>query len=133
MATRLQNEKRIKFYIPKAWWIIANVRGWDFLLLHGEDIKAWNGIPYYGVDRADARYTLLLQTINKSYHYMCCAHHHSHAEIDRPVGEKLINGAWPGGSMYSYKSLNTSSVPSQLFFGVHERKGITWRYKLTMV
>ncbi len=133
IQARLRNEKRVRFHIPKAWWTIANVRGWDFLLLHGEDIKAWNGIPYYGIDRADARYTLLLQTIKKSYHYMCCAHHHSHAEIDRPVGEKLINGAWPGGSMYSYKSLNTSSVPSQLFFGVHERKGVTWRYKLTMV
>jgi transposase-like protein len=132
IEARLRNEKRITFDIPKSWWRIAQVRGWKFLLTHGDDIRAWRGFPYYGVDRADANYTLLLQSINESYEYFVCGHHHNRAEFDRPKGEKIVNGAWPGGSIFSLKKLNTASEPSQLFFGVHERKKITWRYKLLM-
>ncbi len=133
IQSRLQNEERITFNIPKAWWLIEEVLGHRFLLLHGDDIRAWQGIPYYGIDRADARYTLLFQSIDESYDYFVCGHHHNAASIDRPVGEKIVNGAWPGGSIFSLKKLNVSSVPNQLFFGVHPNKGITWRYKLSLL
>jgi hypothetical protein len=133
LKVTLENEERITFNIPKAWWLIEDVLGHKFLLQHGDDIRGWQGLPYYGIDKADSRYTLLLQSINESYDYFVCGHHHNAASIDRPVGEKIVNGAWPGGSMFSLKRLNVSSVPNQLFFGVHPNKGITWRYKLSLL
>ena len=133
MEERLRNQARIKFYIPKSWWTLLEVRGHSFLLLHGDDIRAWNSLPYYGIDRADARWTKMLQVNQLSYEYMLIGHHHNSATIDSPVGEKIVNGCWPGGSQYSLKQLNTSSKPSQWFFGVHERRGISWRYKIDLV
>jgi len=126
------SQPRISWEIPQAWWHIANVQGHNFLLLHGDDIKAWNGIPFYGVQRADGRYTKLMGSQQITYEYMAIGHFHNPAEIDSVGGELLINGAWPGVSMFSLKTLNTMSLPSQFLFGVSRRRGVTWRYKVAL-
>ena len=132
MAEKLKNQERIRFHIPKSWFMLVGIFDWHFLLMHGDDIKSWNAIPYYGFDRADARWTKLLQARGQKFDYFLIGHHHNQAQIDSPVGEKIVNGCWPGGSQYSLKSLNTANRPSQLFFGIHPRHGITWRYKLNL-
>ena len=112
--------------------MLVGIFDWHFLLTHGETIKSWNAIPYYGFDRADARWTKLLQARGQKFDYFLIGHHHNQAQIDSPVGEKIVNGCWPGGSQYSLKSLNTANRPSQLLFGIHPRHGITWRYKVNL-
>jgi len=46
--------------------------------------------------------------------------------------EAIINGAFPGGSEYSLRKHYEASDPSQLFFGIHPRRGMTWRYKIKL-
>ena len=130
MRDLTQNHPRITYRIPKSWWAIEEVLGWRFLCTHGEDIKSWNSIPYYGIDRADARYTKLMGANEMPYHYFVVGHFHNAADIDAVGGEKIVNGAWPGASPFSLKVLQTASRPSQMFFGVSPKKGITWRYRL---
>lgn len=131
-ARTAEYRDRLTWYIPKAWFDLVDVQGWNFLLLHGEDIKSWNSIPYYGIDRADARWTKLLQRRGEMYHYLVMGHFHSQAQLDNVLGEKIVNGAWPGMSMFSLKKLQIANRPSQLFFGVHPNKGKTWTYKLSL-
>lgn len=130
IEAKLQNYKQVKFNIPLSWWYLDTIKGWNFLLLHGEDIKAWNGLPYYGIDRADAKWTKLLQSIGKQYTYMELGHFHSPSELSSVTGEKIINGCWPGGSMFALKALATSGRPRQNMFAIHEEKGMTWRYPI---
>lgn len=126
----LENYKdRIEWVIPKSNWTIANVKDHNFLLLHGDTIKGWNGLPYYGIDRADSRLTKMLAAHGKSFRYLCLGHHHNPADIDSPNGEKILNGTMVGGSDFSINLLHTSSRPSQWFLGVND-SGITWRYKI---
>jgi hypothetical protein len=127
---KLQNYKKIKFNIPLSWWYLDTIKGWNFLMLHGDDIKAFNGIPYYGIDRADAKWTQLLASKGLSYTYMELGHFHSASELSTVNGEKIMNGCWPGGSMFSLKSLMTSGRPRQNMFGVHPERGATWRYPI---
>lgn len=123
---------RIIWTIPKSNWHLTEVNGQDFLLLHGETIKGWNGIPYYGIDRADSRFTKMLSGFGKSYRYLCLGHHHNPGDVDSPNGEKILNGTMVGGSLFSINMLHTSSRPSQWFFGIHKKKGITWRHKIIL-
>jgi hypothetical protein len=133
LEAKLQNFKQIKWHITQSWWLTHEIFNWRFLMLHGDDIKGWNGLPYYGIDRADAKYTMLLAAKKQMiYHYLCLGHFHSATQLDRPIGEKIINGCWPGGSILALKALVTSSQPSQNLFGVHEEHGITWRFKLNL-
>ncbi len=130
IQTKLQNYKQIEFEIPLSWWLLTTIQGHNFLLLHGDDIKAWNGIPYYAIDRADAKWTMLLGANDLYYEYMEMGHFHAETELPRVRGEKLINGCWPGGSIFALKSLVTSGRPSQKLFGVHGDNGKTWSYNL---
>ena len=129
----LQNYKeRIEWTIPKSNWILQNVLGNGFLLLHGDTIKGWNGIPYYGIDRADSRLTKMLQAHGKTYTYLCLGHHHNPGDVDSPNGEKILNGTMVGGSNFSINQLHTTSRPSQWFFGINKIEGISWRYKILL-
>lgn len=132
MQQRLSQNPRINMEIPLTWWQTKTINGFDFLFLHGEDIKAWNGIPYYRIDRADARYTKLLQMQKAGFHYFCIGHHHNQAQIDSPVGEKIVNGNWVGGTGFSLKQIMTSSIPSQLLFLVHPQKGKSITQKIRL-
>lgn len=130
VEAKLQNFKKIVFDVAISWWLIDEIQGHKFLLLHGDDIRAWNGLPFYGIKRADANWTLMLQSVNKEYEYMELGHFHDMANLPRPKGEILINGSWIGGSMFSMKNMMTTSQPCQLLFGVHPEKGISWRYPI---
>ncbi len=130
IEARLQNYTRIKFNIPKSWWFVDTIQGWNFLMLHGDDIKSWNGIPYYGIDRADAKWTKLLLSKGITYNYLELGHFHSPSELHSVTGETIINGCWPGGSMFALKSLVTSGRPRQNLFAVHPDEGKTWSYPI---
>lgn len=123
---------RIEWNIPKSNWTLSEVNGQSFLLLHGDTIKGWNGLPYYGIDRADSKLTNMLASKGKYFRYLCLGHHHNPADIDSPGGEKILNGTMVGGSDFSINQLHTSSRPSQWFFGVDRKRGITWRHKILL-
>ena len=127
---RLANYDRVKWNIPLSWWYLDTIQGHNFLLLHGDDIKAWNGVPYYGIDRADAKWTQLLNSKGLHYDYMELGHFHSPSELARVSGEKIINGCWPGGSIFALKALVTSGRPRQNLFAVHPERGKTWSYPI---
>jgi hypothetical protein len=123
-------QDRIKFNIPQSWWYVDEIQGWNFLLLHGDDIRSWNGLPYYGIDRADAKWSQLLNANGIQFDYMEMGHFHAPTELPRIRGEKFINGCWPGGSILALKSLVTSSRPCQRLFAVHPERGVAWRYPI---
>ena len=130
LKARLAGQPRISIEPVKSWWTIEQVRNSKFMLTHGDNIKAWNTIPYYGFDRADARQTMLLQGRDLEYNYWLTGHHHNPASVDRPNGgERIINGAFPGGSIYSARELTTASQPSQTLLFVGDKR-VDWIEKL---
>lgn len=129
LKARLSNQSRIHIDVPRSWWTIKRIRNSRFLMTHGDNVKAWNSIPYYGFDRADARQTMLMQSKGLQYDYWLTAHHHNPASIDRPFGERIINGAFPGGSVFSTHQLNTASQPAQTLLFVGDKR-VEWQEKL---
>lgn len=132
LRERLRNNKRIEFTIPNSWFLIADILGWRFLIHHYDVVKSWMNLPYYGLDRYDRNFSRVLQAKGMSYDYMIGGHFHNYANVETPVGEWIINGAWPGASYYSLRDLAVASRPSQLFLGVHPDHGLSWRYKVDL-
>jgi len=129
LSLMLQQQKRIKFNVHVPFWGMKNIKGHDFLMLHGDDIRSWAGIPWYGINRAIANLREVLMNIGKgSFRYTCLAHFHNTGDLEANYGERLINGAWTGCDPFSLEALFSSSQPRQQFFGVNETRGITWRY-----
>lgn len=134
MQSELKNFDNITWQITKSWWQIDTIYGYNFLMFHGDDIKSWQGIPYYGIDRAAKNYHELLELLGLKYNYLEIGHFHVPSELSGVTTEKFINGCWPGGSLYSMKGLVTANYPVQKLFAVHPTQGVTYRYpiKLTL-
>lgn len=124
---------RIQWTIPETWFAIQEIQGWRFLVHHYDVVRGWMGLPFYGLDRYDRNFSRLLHAHGQDYHYMVGGHFHTFADVETPVGEWIINGAWPGASYHSLRNMAVGSRPSQIMFGVHPKHGITWRYKIDLM
>lgn len=132
LRLELADQENITFDIPKSFWHLVEVEGHTFLLLHGDNIKSWNGIPWYGIERAMLRLTTLLASQRRFFDYACVAHFHNAGALDRVNGELILNGSLPGGNEFSIGALFASTMPRQVIFGVHPEHGKTWSYGIDL-
>ena len=129
MKERLQKFSNVEVHISKSWWMLVERMKHSFLLVHGDDIRAWMGIPYYGIERSESRYQKMLGRTGEGFHYFCCGHHHQEAAIKSRI---FANGSWVGGSEFSIKTLQAASAPTQLLFSVHPVFGVTWERNIQL-
>lgn len=128
----LANNDQIKCNFPKSFFIVKEISGWNFLVMHGDTIRSWMGIPWYGIERTMHKLGDLLQSKGTNIHYRVLGHFHNTGELDKKPGEIIINGSVIGGTEYSLMALSGFERPTQLFFGVHKEIGATWRYPLRL-
>ena len=127
----LSNYPKITFNILRSFYGITDIEGWKFLFFHGNYIKSWAGIPWYGISRAASNFKAVLAGFGKSFLYMVMAHIHTNANFDTPGGgEIIVNGTWKGGDEYALGALSLVADPKQQLFGVNKKVGITWRFPL---
>jgi len=126
MTDGLEN---VRYDFPRTWWRVVNSMGRGFLMVHGDDVRGSSGIPFYGAERAEGR---LRGMIPEEFDYLLLGHHHRTCIFETNRGEVIFNGNWVGGSTYSLKQHMSTSKPSQLMWGVSEKTGVTWRYKLLL-
>jgi len=127
-----QKAKNIEFIIPKSFFALDEIYNYKFLLLHGDSIRSWNSIPFYGIQRTVTRFKEILANQGKFLNYVCLGHFHNTGMLQTVSGEILLNGSLVGGTEYSLGSLTMVNDPYQLLFGVHKNKGITFRYNIKL-
>jgi hypothetical protein len=97
-------------------------------LHHGDKVKSFMGLPYYGLERAASRWTGLHQQFFK---YIMVGHWHNPAAWDTNSGaEIIVNGSFFTGSAYSVNDLGLATPAAQWAFFLHRERGITARYKV---
>ena len=119
MALRLKNQSNIHFHIPEAFWTIRDVLGTKFFLMHGDGVKSWNSIPWYGVDRVTKS---LLDMVGRDVMFDRVAMGHFHNPVDTESWH--INGSFKGGDEYSIGAVYAAGRPSQTMLYVHPEMGV---------
>jgi len=127
-----QSYPAITFTIPKSFYHVTDIEGKKFLFFHGNNIKGWNGIPWYGISRTASNFQAVLAGHGLSYDYMVLSHFHQSGMVDAVKGEFIMNGTWKGGDEYALGALSVVANPRQFLFGVHPKRGITWRYAMSL-
>jgi len=122
----------IEFIIPEAFSVCLDIEGWGFAVSHGDDVRSWNGIPWYGLERKTRRLAALNAAQGRKIDYYCFGHFHNPAMQAALNGETIINGAWVATSPYVYESLSTFNEPSQWLHGVHKNFGVSWRLNMRL-
>lgn len=130
--------RRIRFAYAESWWMLVERLGVRFLSIHGQQVRAWNQLPYYGLERARQRYVNLIQqhlppsSGPVTFDVLLCGHHHTPAFIETSSGPILLNGCWPGGSKFSAEVMQAASPPAQWVFEITEGLGLSglWNVQL---
>lgn len=117
----------IDFLVPNAFSVNIMINDVGFNLSHGDDIRGYQGIPFYGMVRRQKNLIALNSLTGNKVKYYCMGHHHVAASLADIDGELLINGAWVGTDSYAYNSFAGYREPSQWIHGVNPKYGITWR------
>lgn len=123
MKDRLSCHKNISINISDTWWMCIERMGHRFYITHGDDIKSWMNIPFYGAQRSAGRVQRLVR-----HDWFIVGHHHTQAQFDNV----LMNGSWVGGSEFSLKAMQVGGLPTQLMFMLHPKKGITCKYDIQL-
>ena len=117
----LCNVPNVTLNVPNSPRMIIEIMGRRHLLTHGDNMKSWGGIPFYGFDRAKARFSELFQDAGEQFDYIHIGHFHQTAALR---GKQFMNGCWPGGSQFSIDVMQVGSIPTQQFHAVHPVHGI---------
>jgi hypothetical protein len=128
--TSLKDIPSIRFHIPESYVVMYSLEGWNFLQTHGHEIKSWNQIPYYGIDRFGRNINALLTANEMPIHYFIVSHFHSLGGVPSAGGETFINGSLIGGTEFSVNALGKCDVPKQWLFCVHPEHGVTSRWPI---
>jgi len=138
-----------------------DIYGWRFLATHGDLVRSWMNIPFYGLvnkgmrwkgsmspSRKDVQKAIMqtvrdsslsaeekvsaIQHITSTWHYM--VHGHFHVPFNFPWNDFEIigNGTLVSDDDFGLEQLGMASTPAQQVFGVHPEHGVTWRYTLNL-
>jgi hypothetical protein len=128
LEARFKDNPRVKFKVPKSWWMLERIKNKNFLLVHGDEIKG-AGDVLGKMQRYEQKMTGIMRAIPD---YTLCGHYHRPSEITTNNGRILINGSFLNSDVFSLKSCQAGARPEQKIFGIHERRGITWTYNLDL-
>ena len=128
LQQRFSDNKKVKFVVPKTWWLMTEIREHKFLLVHGDDIKGGS----FPVKKLAEFQDKMMGITKEIPNYTIAGHFHNAAEFTTNTGRTIINGAFMGGDVYSIKDLHAASAPTQKLFGIHEKHGVTWTYNVNL-
>jgi UDP-2,3-diacylglucosamine pyrophosphatase LpxH len=129
LQSKTANYKKIRWHIEeKMFYQMVDIMGKKFMLAHGDCIPRYLNIPIYGITQRAMRW----QGSIGNFDYLCLGHFHTPIRMDWNNVEVLVNGCFMSDDQWVLKSIGMSTQPSQMCFGVHPRKGISFLYKLKL-
>ena len=119
-ATYLARHRNVEIITAQGMKHLANIAGWNFLIEHGDTVKSWMGVPYYGIERSRAREATKRMNTDRSFHYQVMGHWHVPAWLSSTI---IINGSLSGTTEFDH-GCGRHGDPSQVAFLVHPRHGV---------
>lgn len=123
-----KDNKNVTFTIPDSYYYLLNILKWKYYLHHGNTIKSWMGLPYYGVSRQSKS-----RKVEMEYDLELIGHFHQCMEI--PVGGRsktIVNGSWIENDIFAWHYMGILSTANQSFFGVSDKRPRTWTFTLDL-
>jgi len=106
----------------------VKVRKHNYLLFHGHQVKgSFAGIPSYGLSTRVLRWAT---TKYSPFNMALCGHFHSYFNWDVNDVDMLMSGTCVTDDLYSLDQLGWASSCKWPFFGVNDKRSVTWSYKL---
>lgn len=130
LQQRLSKQPNLNIKVPRSYWTIEKVANRRFLMMHGDGIKGWGGIPFYGMNREYLKWRALAESYVGGFDDLLLGHFHIHAVLPMQRDWIITNGTLKGGDEYSMGAISAANDPLQVVFGVSPKRGRTWLYTI---
>lgn len=127
IATRLSKEieaGRVTVHAPDAWTAFVEIRGRVWAMNHGDDVKGFAGIPWYGFERKNNRVQTLVARFDRKVSYFCYGHYHTPINFTSGGAESLHSGAWPMTDPFALNAVTAGNEPRQTLYVVDDPYGV---------
>ena len=126
---RLEGMKDIHFEFTKAKHMIVEINDWKFWLEHGDTVRSWMGVPFYGIKRELSNINAMLGKFHEHADYLLAGHFHTKAAFE----DIFMNGSFVGGDAYSIGDLRRMDLPYQKLLGVNKKHGVVWDRNICLI
>lgn len=125
----LKKHPNVEFIEAQGMKYLADIQGFKFLIEHGDSLKGWAGLPFYGMQRGMGKEALRRMGSDMGFTYWSMGHWHTPCIIE---GRILINGSLSGTSEFDH-SCGRHADPCQVSYMVHPKYGlfnwVGWKFK----
>jgi len=118
----LSLQKNVTCSVPMSFYASHEICGHQCLLLHGDNIKSYQGVPWYGINRAVDQFYALLNSSGNQIKYVFLGHFHTDGTLLKPYGRIFLNGSIKGTDEYSVGRMFTGSNPTQTLLSFHPKR-----------
>jgi len=124
----------VEWRIAEDWWQVADLGDrCRFLLLHGDNVRGYNGIPWYGWQRKMLSWASMGR-IWEGMDFDHVAAGHFHTPVSMYVnGRRLwINASTESHNPYALEQLGAAGEPAQWLLFAKPGKGVTAEYLVSL-
>jgi len=133
LEAMFQEEDRIEFDIAlKDYKRLFEIEGHGFMATHGNMIRSYYNLPFYGATRQAQRWQANFRDEIK-LSYFLFGHFHSPGYMTFNQAQIVFNGSFVTDDKFAEEKLGVSSDPKQMLMGVHPKYGVSWRYALDLI
>jgi hypothetical protein len=120
----------VTWTIAEDWWLVANLGDrCRFFLLHGEDVRGYAGIPWYGWTRKMTGVSSLNRIWPEmDYDHMVAGHFHTPVSLYINGRRLWINASTESHNPYAARQLSAAGEPAQWLLFTKPGRGVTAEY-----
>lgn len=126
--------ENVTWNVAEDWFTVADLgEGCRFFLLHGEDVRGYAGIPWYGWTRKVTGVGSLERIWEEmSYDHMIAGHFHTPVSIYINGRRLWINASTESHNPYAARQLSAAGQPAQWLLFAKPGKGVTAEYLVNL-
>lgn len=123
----LRDEPRISWHIPEGdrernWYAVAEIGNYSSLLIHGDQLRGYGGMPWYGLQKKVGGWRL--GAIPERFQDVYFGHYHQPTRVTLSSVTARCAGSPESYNTYAMEQLAAVGYPSQPLMFVHPKKGI---------
>lgn len=107
---RMERLGNVKIELAEGMKLLFEIAGTPFLGEHGDTVKSWMGVPWYGIEREKAREATRRMFDNRGFKYLIMGHWHT-----PHFAQNIVGGCLSGTTEYDH-SCGRLSRPAQTAF-----------------
>lgn len=122
-----ENLPNVTWSIAKDWWQVADLgEKCRFLLLHGDQVRGWAGIPWYGWTKKILAWGSLSKIwSDMDFDHVLAGHFHTPTNMYVNGPRVWINASTESHNPYALEQLAAAGEPAQYLFFVKPGQGVT--------